>query len=85
MFALHPPQRSERLPTFHHQRSLPRLPVLPLRASLDRYLKSLEPIVAQDEEKGGESASQALKRRTEIANEFENGVGKVLQERLVGV
>lgn len=40
--------------------------------------------MAQDEEKGGESASKALKRRTEIANEFENGVGKVLQERLVG-
>lgn len=84
MYAIHPPTQSERLPTFHHQRSLPRLPVPPLRATLDRYLKSLEPILAQDEEKGKGKASEELKKRQQWAHDFENGLGKVLQERLIG-
>lgn len=84
MFALHPPPRSQQLPTFHHQRSLPRLPVPPLRATLDRYLKSLEPILEQDEEKGGGKAGSELQKRAQWAKEFEDGLGKVLQERLVG-
>ncbi|KAG8904529.1 hypothetical protein FRB99_001612 [Tulasnella sp. 403] len=83
MFAIHPPRRSDRLPTFHHQRSLPRLPVPPLRESLDRYLKSLEPLLNQAEEKGGEKADVALAKRKGWADEFERGAGKVLQERLV--
>lgn len=84
MFALHPPRRAERLPTFHHQRSLPKLPVPPLRASLDRYLKSLEPILEQNEEKGGEAKDAALKARQDWAQEFESGIGKALQQRLIG-
>ncbi|KAG9007905.1 hypothetical protein FRB94_013852 [Tulasnella sp. JGI-2019a] len=83
MFALHPPPRSQQLPTFHHQRSLPRLPVPPLRATLGRYLKSLEPILEQNEEKGQEKAASALQKRAALAKEFEEGLGKVLHERLV--
>ncbi|KIO31608.1 hypothetical protein M407DRAFT_67722 [Tulasnella calospora MUT 4182] len=83
MFALHPPRKAERLPTFHHQRSLPRLPVPPLRASLDRYLKSLEPVLEQNEEQGGEAKDAALRARQEWAQEFENGIGKALQQRLI--
>lgn len=84
MFALHPPRRSDRLPTFHHQRSLPRLPVPPLRTSLDRYLKSLDPVLEQNEETGGEKKDAALRTREEWAREFENGLGKALQQRLIG-
>ena len=85
MFAIQPPKHTERLPTFHHQRSLPRLPVPPLRATLDRYLKSLEPILSQDEVKGHAKAKEELKKRQQWATEFENGLGKVLQQRLIGV
>ncbi|KAG8980593.1 hypothetical protein FRB90_007606, partial [Tulasnella sp. 427] len=83
MFALHPPRKADRLPTFHHQRSLPKLPVPPLRASLDRYLKSLEPVLEQAEETGGETKEAALRARQEWAQEFENGLGKALQQRLI--
>ncbi|KAG8889405.1 hypothetical protein FRB98_004498 [Tulasnella sp. 332] len=83
MFALHPPPRSQQLPTFHHQRSLPRLPVPSLRATLDRYLKSLEPILEQNEEKGKGKAGSELQKRAQWAKEFEDGLGKVLQERLI--
>lgn len=51
---------------------------------MDRYLKSLEPVLEQNEETGGESKEAALKARQEWAKEFEDGLGKSLQQRLIG-
>ncbi|KAF9525641.1 acyltransferase ChoActase/COT/CPT [Crepidotus variabilis] len=59
-----------------------RLPVPPLRQTLDRYLASLEPFLREDEKTGGQSFTKAFALREKWANEFESGIGKVLQERL---
>lgn len=40
--------------------------------------------MAQAEENGGDKKDVALARRTQVAQEFEHGAGKVLQERLIG-
>jgi len=61
-----------------------RLPVPPLRQTLDRYLTSLEPFLHEDESRGGMPFRQAYSLRQKWADEFENGIGKTLQERLVG-
>ena len=63
---------------------LPRLPVPRLRDTLDRYLKSLEPFLLEDEVRGGLASSKAMQERVKWANEFEHGLGKTLQERLIG-
>ncbi|KIJ52558.1 hypothetical protein M422DRAFT_156186 [Sphaerobolus stellatus SS14] len=60
-----------------------RLPVLPLRQTLDKYLKSIEPFLKEDEAKGGPKAEYELARRVRWAKEFEEGIGRVLQERLI--
>ncbi|KIL67534.1 hypothetical protein M378DRAFT_122548 [Amanita muscaria Koide BX008] len=71
---------------FHTSRmnsvSLPRLPIPDLRHTLDRYLASIEPILLQDEAKGGPPYHSAYALRVKWANDFENGIGKVLQDRL---
>ncbi|KZP00530.1 acyltransferase ChoActase/COT/CPT [Calocera viscosa TUFC12733] len=85
MFALHPPPGQQRLPTFHHQRSLPRLPVPPLRQTLDKYLKSLEPLLEEGELAGEGSKNEELQKRAAWADEFEKGIGRELQERLIDV
>lgn len=63
---------------------LPRLPVPPLRDTLDRYLKSLEPFLLEDEARGGSSFRESMNSRQAWAKEFELGLGQTLQERLVG-
>lgn len=63
---------------------LPRLPVPPLRDTLDRYLKSLEPFLLEDEARGGASFRESMDTRQAWAKEFELGLGQTLQERLMG-
>ncbi|KAF9496716.1 acyltransferase ChoActase/COT/CPT [Pleurotus eryngii] len=65
--------------------NLPRLPVPPLRKTLDRYLKSIEPFLLEDEAKGGQPFYEALALRTKWADEFERGIGTVCQERLLAL
>ena len=64
--------------------TLPRLPVPDLRKTLDRYLASLEPLLLEDETRGGMPFKDSYTLRIKLANEFESGIGKVLQERLTG-
>ncbi|KAG9104066.1 hypothetical protein FRC06_005766 [Ceratobasidium sp. 370] len=80
MFALYAPSRSERTPTFANQRGLPKLPLPKLRPTLDKYLKSLEPLIA---EAGEANAAAEMKKRQQMAEEFENGIGKLAQARLI--
>ncbi|KDQ24753.1 hypothetical protein PLEOSDRAFT_1078778 [Pleurotus ostreatus PC15] len=57
----------------------------PLRKTLDRYLKSIEPFLLEDEAKGGQPFYDALALRTKWADEFERGIGTVCQERLLAL
>lgn len=63
---------------------MPRLPVPELRKTLDKYLASLEPFLREDEKRGGMNYHSGLSLRKKWADEFEQGIGKVLQDRLVG-
>lgn len=63
---------------------LPRLPVPVLRKSLDGYLKSIQPVLLQDEAQSGAPFDAAYEKRVKLAEEFERGLGSVLQERLLG-
>lgn len=86
MFAL-TPYRQEQPRTFTHTKSLPRLPVPPLEASLEKYIKSLRPFLLDQAAKEGENqhwVEKELDKRREMAKDFERGLGRVLQERLKG-
>lgn len=64
---------------------LPRLPVPELRKTLDKYLESLEPFLLEEEKRGGMSYQSGYTLRKKWADEFERGIGKVLQDRLIGM
>jgi carnitine O-acetyltransferase len=64
---------SRTIKTFANQHKIPRLPIPQLDKTVDKYLKSLEPIVDGNQ----------LENSVKVANEFKNGFGKELQQRLV--
>ncbi|EGN98888.1 hypothetical protein SERLA73DRAFT_54801 [Serpula lacrymans var. lacrymans S7.3] len=64
---------------------LPRLPVPDLRKTLDRYLKSLQPLLKEDEARGGLPFELSYKKRLEWAAEFEEGIGRTCQRRLLAL
>ncbi|KZP25211.1 acyltransferase ChoActase/COT/CPT [Athelia psychrophila] len=64
---------------------LPRLPVPPLRKTLDRYLKSIEPFLLEDEARGGAPFADSYAARRRWADEFERGPGGRAQEALVAL
>lgn len=55
-----------RLPTYHFQKSLPRLPVPKLEDTCRRYLASIKPIISESE----------YERTTKLVAEFEKGEGQ---------
>jgi hypothetical protein len=63
---------------------LPRLPVPPLRSTLDKYLQSIKPLLLQDDLRGVSAFDPAYQRRVQWAKEFEIGIGTTLQARLAG-
>ncbi|KAL5526743.1 hypothetical protein ACEPAF_8468 [Sanghuangporus sanghuang] len=63
--------------------TLLRLPVPRLRDTLDRYLRSLEPFLFEEEASGGRSFNDSMRLRARMADEFEHGLGRTLQDRLV--
>ena len=64
---------------------LSRLPIPPLRSTLDKYLQSIKPLLLQDDLQGISTYDPAYQRRVEWAKEFETGVGTTLQARLIGI
>ena len=78
------PHSHSRTPSTTRPKTRGRLPVPNLRHTLDRYLASLGPFLREDECKGGMKYSSAVELRQKWADEFEFGIGKTLQERLVG-
>lgn len=65
--------QQSKLPTMHFQKSLPRLPVPELSKTGERYLKSLRPLLTDDQ------FEQARRRTTD----FVTTEGKILQEKLI--
>ncbi|KAM3963750.1 carnitine palmitoyltransferase 2 [Aphomia sociella] len=65
--------QQSKLPTMHFQKSLPRLPIPELSKTGERYLKSLRPLLNNDQYTEAE-------RRTQ---NFINTQGKTLQEKLI--
>jgi len=64
--------------------TLPRLPVPDLHKTLSKYLRSLVPLLQEDEARGGIPWQSALQERQRWADEFETGLGATCQERLHG-
>lgn len=59
--------------TFQNEDILPSLPLPELKQTLDKYLDSVRPHVTEEE----------FNETERIVKEFENGVGKRLQEKLL--
>ncbi|KAI8980182.1 acyltransferase ChoActase/COT/CPT [Trametes punicea] len=64
-------------------RSLPRLPVPDLHKTIQKYLKSLQPFLLEDERRRGSDFKTAYESRVKLANDFEQGIGKLCQQRLL--
>ncbi|KAK0520037.1 hypothetical protein OC834_007181 [Tilletia horrida] len=76
--------------TFSRQHELPRLPVPALEQTFKRYLRSLEPILAQKEElgqlpAGATAASELAKREAHIRVFLSSPLANQLQQRLIDV
>ena len=64
--------------------TLPRLPVPNLHDTLNKYLKSIIPLLEDEEARGGPSVQDALEERRRWADEFAANEGVRCQERLIG-
>ena len=63
---------------------LPRMPVPDLHQTLQKYLASLEPFVLENYGRDPVQLQNTFATRRQWADDFERGVGSVLQERLQG-
>lgn len=62
----------------------PRLPIPDLHKTLQKYLRSIVPVLQDKEARGGTPFSVAYEQRVRWANEFEHDLGVVCQQRLHG-
>ncbi|RKO86040.1 acyltransferase ChoActase/COT/CPT [Blyttiomyces helicus] len=63
------------MPTFAHQSTLPRLPIPPLNETVDRYLKSIAPVLSPAELTASKAAAAEFVKP--------GGLGEELQQRLI--
>ncbi|XP_058031126.1 carnitine O-palmitoyltransferase 2, mitochondrial isoform X1 [Ahaetulla prasina] len=61
------------VPTMHYQKSLPRLPIPKLEDTIRRYLSAQKPLLDDDQ----------FRRTKQLADNFENGIGRELHDHLV--
>lgn len=61
------------VPTMHYQNSLPRLPIPKLEDSVKRYLNAQKPLLDDEQ----------YRKTEQLAQKFEQGIGKQLQEQLI--
>ncbi|KAJ1170255.1 hypothetical protein NDU88_002135 [Pleurodeles waltl] len=61
------------VPTMHYQKSLPRLPIPKLEDSIKRYLNAQKPLLNDEQ----------YRKTEQLAQKFEQGIGKQLHEHLV--
>ncbi|KAF9456619.1 acyltransferase ChoActase/COT/CPT [Collybia nuda] len=78
-------RRNSTNPSFRGPMQLPRLPVPDLSKTLSRYLTSLEPFLLEDEKRGGTPYESSYLLRQRWAQEFEAGIGQLLQDRLLAL
>lgn len=55
-----------------------------MHTTLQKYLRSLEPILLEDEARGGTDFRTAYAARVKLVEDFEHGLGPTCQERLQG-
>ncbi|KAI0331918.1 acyltransferase ChoActase/COT/CPT [Cubamyces sp. BRFM 1775] len=65
--------------------TLPRLPVPDLHKTLQKYLKSIEPFLLEDERRGGLDFQSAYEERVKLVNDFERDIGPLCQQRLLAL
>ncbi|OBZ72166.1 Carnitine O-acetyltransferase, mitochondrial [Grifola frondosa] len=65
--------------------TLPRLPVPKLHLTLQKYLKSIQPFLLEDEARGGPPFESSYNIRVKWAEDFEHGLGQICQERLLAL
>ncbi|KAM9848691.1 carnitine O-palmitoyltransferase 2, mitochondrial [Aulostomus maculatus] len=63
------------VPSMHYQKSLPRLPIPTLEDTIRRYLAAQRPLLDDDH----------FRNTAKLAEDFQNGDGKLLQEELVAL
>jgi hypothetical protein len=63
---------------------LPRLPIPPLEKTLERYLRSIEPLLLEDAARGGVPFAVASQQQAERAQAFLVGPGTAAQAELIG-
>ncbi|KIK80431.1 hypothetical protein PAXRUDRAFT_833536 [Paxillus rubicundulus Ve08.2h10] len=71
--------------TSHLRAKLPRLPIPDLQKTMDRYLRSIQPVLLADEHAGGPSFSTSYARQQALVSAFLASPGPLAQARLLAL